>query len=619
MLGSRTALDAVQFLASYPPLAAMMVSSSVLKENATGRDCQKSLMGSLFTCSCIPSPPPAPGVSSTFDFFDRPSRSPASVHAVTESNIWTASQSLMERVYRIFYTLLKASPEVQDLTRNWIGDVLSLNRARGQTWHSHQQLQAQAVRSGCVSDGFAMNLAAVLLQLCRPFCSLQDAKAHDRLVKVDPTFSIRTEGPVRLRDLHKETCLTVSSSRAEPAENYSFTTELFYATHKALELGPKVLHNQMIQLSQDFTRLQRAYTDAQQSGQTVVAEQIQERMDQMMSSYLSFKAILLVPEWLNLHFEFIVSTAKWLCLQSSKGEALLSCIPEFVLGNVMDFVIFTHRFAPNRLEQGDLDDLLSLIVTLMGSPARLKNPHMRAAMAEMLDCLMPPDRGALPASSNPRDALFVQHPRANELPAALLHVFASIETTGQGVAFEQKFNYRRPMYAAMKYLWSLPVHRRQFKLLAKEAEEKMEAASPPLFLQFVNLLINDAIYLLDEGLSYMAQLREQQVQRGVDGSWPEVQPASQRAQREASYQHTVMLARFHNMMGRETIRTLEMITAGIRAVFVHSTMVDRVAAMLNYFLLHLVGPKKREFKVSHCRSGSPSGIHPETVFVFGHR
>ena len=51
------------------------------------------------------------------------------------------------------------------------------------------------------------------------------------------------------------------------------------------------------------------------------------------------------------------------------------------------------------------------------------------------------------------------------------------------------------------------------------------------------------------------------------------------------------------MMGRETIRILEMLTKEISAVFIHPTMVDRVASMLNYFLLHLVGPKKREFKV----------------------
>lgn len=31
----------------------------------------------------------------------------------------------------------------------------------------------------------------------------------------------------------------------------------------------------------------------------------------------------------------------------------------------------------------------------------------------------------------------------------------AIEMTGQSVAFEQKFNYRRPMYIVMGYLWQM--------------------------------------------------------------------------------------------------------------------------------------------------------------------
>lgn len=38
----------------------------------------------------------------------------------------------------------------------------------------------------------------------------------------------------------------------------------------------------------------------------------------------------------------------------------------------------------------------------------------------------------------------------------------------------------------------------------------MEAVHPPLFLRFVNLLINDAIFLLDESLSNMAKIKEMQ-------------------------------------------------------------------------------------------------------------
>lgn len=36
----------------------------------------------------------------------------------------------------------------------------------------------------------------------------------------------------------------------------------------------------------------------------------------------------------------------------------------------------------------------------------------------------------------------------------------------------------------------------------------------------------------------------------------------------------------------------------IPQMFTHSTLVDRMAAMLNYFLSTLVGPKQRNLKVS---------------------
>jgi ubiquitin conjugation factor E4 A len=49
--------------------------------------------------------------------------------------------------------------------------------------------------------------------------------------------------------------------------------------------------------------------------------------------------------------------------------------------------------------------------------------------------------------------------------------------------------------------------------LARIAQENMEAVNPPVFLRFSNLLVNDAVYLLDEGLAQMAQLRQKQAER----------------------------------------------------------------------------------------------------------
>lgn len=63
----------------------------------------------------------------------------------------------------------------------------------------------------------------------------------------------------------------------------------------------------------------------------------------------------------------------------------------------------------------------------------------------------------------------------------------------------------------------------------------------------------------------------------------------------------ILFYRFDNILGRETIHTLEFLTSKITSIFSHPTMVDRIAAMLNYFLFHLVGPKKKNFKV-HMQS-----------------
>lgn len=73
------------------------------------------------------------------------------------------------------------------------------------------------------------------------------------------------------------------------------------------------------------------------------------------------------------------------------------------------------------------------------------------------------------------------------------------------------------------------------KILAREAEERIEAASAPLFLRFINLLINDANHLLPEALDYMKRLRSLESDRD-SGEWERLTPV-QRRQREGNYDH----------------------------------------------------------------------------------
>ena len=100
-----------------------------------------------------------------------------------------------------------------------------------------------------------------------------------------------------------------------------------------------------------------------------------------------------------------------------------------------------------------------------------------------------------------RQAVFSDHEYSMRIAPAILHVFVSIEETGHSVQFEQKFSYRRPMYDIIKYIWEIDAFKNKFRQLAKEAERDIENEQPPLFLRFINLLINDAIFLLDRDLA----------------------------------------------------------------------------------------------------------------------
>jgi ubiquitin conjugation factor E4 A len=125
------------------------------------------------------------------------------------------------------------------------------------------------------------------------------------------------------------------------------------------------------------------------------------------------------------------------------------------------------------------------------------------------------------------------------------------------------------MYDVIKYIWQLEPFRDRLREMAELAEAEIESELPPLFLRFLNLLINDAIFLLDEGLGYMKQLQEQEAEDRT------ALPAAERTEAERSFQHTGQLARYHNMMAGETIGVLELLTGSITAVITHPTLADR--------------------------------------------
>lgn len=619
-----------------------------------------------------------------YSFFANPTTKTPSEIERTELDIDDNLAKLRSNMTDLFFSLLKSSSTVRTKTLKWIECCLVTFNNRAKLWTNELMALVGGNTSSNTSDGFVLNFSAVLLNLCKPFCSTPEnvspfggvALASDsplsvnqKMLKVDPIYvgyskklnQSQAESNYRpyLEILNQESVLihpestrgtqadgsASSSSEMELEEiqflDYqpNFITRCFFATHKALHLGFRVIHERFNAINQENSQIQRRLDSSgltsvlqymNRDNLTPAQQETLQRLDQNMTITLSMKSALIETTYINLLLEFYLATATWInnlavceteaeaaqsfknlqlilsgdkpdSLAKSQSSRCLKWIPEFIIENIIDFMLFLRYFEvkPKILTlKSDLEPFLTMIVLFMGSQNRMRNPHLRAKMAEMLEALLP----NVQVNIQPMylESLFKKQYFIDHLFPALLNVFVSIEISdetnnGDVVAFEQKFNYRRPMYVVFKYLCTLPEHQMKLKALATFAEENMDSVQSPIFLRFINLLVNDAIFLLDEGLSLMSKLREAQQERD-SGAWARENP-QQRQQNEANFVHLGRLAKFHNFIGRDTIATLTTITDYVKSFFSHKILVDRMASMLNYFLHHLVGPNKRNFKV----------------------
>lgn len=84
--------------------------------------------------------------------------------------------------------------------------------------------------------------------------------------------------------------------------------------------------------------------------------------------------------------------------------------------------MFLRRFNPKVFEEEGYDHLhpiLSFILTYMGSPERMKNPHLRARLAEALEAFLPYHKDEPPGlntlGSFQREKLFLEYPHRKEV------------------------------------------------------------------------------------------------------------------------------------------------------------------------------------------------------------
>lgn len=109
-------------------------------------------------------------------------------------------------------------------------------------------------------------------------------------------------------------------------------------------------------------------------------------------------------------------------------------------------------------------------------------------------------------------------------------------------------------------------------------------------------MINDVTYLMDESLSELTQIHNIQVEMDDKAAW-EAKPQEYRREREGTLRSLERQASGYTTLGQSTVELLKIFTAETKAPFMMPEIVDRLAAMLDYNLHALVGPKYQELRV----------------------
>lgn len=136
-------------------------------------------------------------------------------------------------------------------------------------------------------------------------------------------------------------------------------------------------------------------------------------------------------------------------------------------------------------------------------------------------------------------------------------------------------------------MWESPVHR---QAIIKESKCGNQ------FIKFINMLMNDTTFLLDECLEYLKRIHETQILILDEEAWAEIgAEAQQTRQRQLSQDERQ--CRSYLTLAKETVDMFHYLTIDIKEPFLRPELVDRLSSMLNFNLKQLCGPKCSNLKV----------------------
>uniref|UniRef100_A0A8C6USW9 Ubiquitin conjugation factor E4 B n=1 Tax=Neogobius melanostomus TaxID=47308 RepID=A0A8C6USW9_9GOBI len=263
-----------------------------------------------------------------------------------------------------------------------------------------------------------------------------------------------------------------------------------------------------------------------------------------------------------------------------------AALPEFYIEDVAEFLLFVVQYSPQVLYEPCVQDIVTFLVVFICSQNYIRNPYLIAKLVEVLFVTNP--------AVQPRTQRFFEmmenHPLSiKQLVPALMKFYTDVEHTGATSEFYDKFTIRYHISTIFKSLWQNIGHHGTFM---------EEFNSGKQFVRYINMLINDTTFLLDESLESLKRIHEVQEEMKNKEQWEQL-PRDQQQSRQSQLTQDERVSRSYLALATETVEMFHILTKQVQKPFLRPELGPRLAAMLNFNLQQLCGPKCRDLKVEN--------------------
>jgi len=290
-----------------------------------------------------------------------------------------------------------------------------------------------------------------------------------------------------------------------------------------------------------------------------------------------------------------------------ESNKVFASLPEWIVEDMADFALFSLQYFPSVMSDCLDQNLLTFILTAVCTPTFFKNPYLVSKLIEILFVINP-------AVQDRTQELFLRmmsHPIAEEhLPSALMTFYTEVEQTGASSEFYDKFTIRYHISIILKSMWDSNVHKNAIINESKSGKQ---------FVKFINMLMNDTTFLLDESMDALKRIHEVQQEMDDNKKWAEQSQETQQT-RMRNLNQDERQCRSYLTLARETVDMFHYLTQDIKEPFLRPELVDRLAAMLNFNLKQLSGAKCKNLKVRNSEkyNWDPKWLLSHLVDIYIH-